>query len=62
MKKKKKSANKALSFEKTVIVSLGKKEMMKIRGGGRGGGRNFEANTNDGDSGRLTCDTVQSTG
>ncbi|AMP98875.1 hypothetical protein AY601_1969 [Pedobacter cryoconitis] len=60
MKKKGKNTDKSLSFEKTVIVSLGKKEMMKIRGGGKGANRII--NTNDGDSGRTTCDTVQTTG
>lgn len=60
MKKKEKNTGKSLSFEKTVIVSLGKKEMMKIKGGIKGADRNI--NTNDGDSGRTTCETVQSTG
>ena len=60
MKKKEKNTGKSLSFEKTVIVSLGKKEMMKIKGGIRSADRNV--NTNDGDSGRTTCETVQSTG
>lgn len=52
MMKKKKETEKTLLFEKVVIVSLGKKELMKIKGGGQ----QDKVAIGDAGSGDFTCD------
>lgn len=55
MMKKKKETGKTLQFEKVVIVSLGKKELMKIKGGGQEG----QVGASDAGSGDFTCDKAK---